>query len=236
MVASGQQSASGKYHVLIVCPYTLAREGLRLLVEQDEDMRVLGVAADPRQALELLADSQPDVVIASCGWTERDSASIVRQLKADRPSLAVLVLSADTRPARVEATLAAGATGYLPLDADLDELIRGILTVGGGELTLHPAIAKDLLAHLVDRQTEEAPPHLDDLTPREREVLAQLAHGLSDRDIAQALFVSVRTVQTHLAHIYEKLGVHSRTEAALIAVRQGWMQKGPDTRANTGNQ
>ena len=236
MVSSDRRSASRKHHVLIVCPHTLAREGLRLLVEQDEDMSVLGVAVGPREALELLADLQPEVVIASCGWTEGDCASIVQQLKADRPSLPVLVLSPDTRPVRVEATLAAGATGYLPLDADLDELIRGILTVGRGELTLHPAIAKGLLAHLVRRQTKDSPPHFDDLTPRERDVLAQLANGLSDRDIAQALFISVRTVQTHLAHIYEKLGIHSRIEAALIAVRQGWMPAEPDQRSSIANQ
>jgi DNA-binding NarL/FixJ family response regulator len=199
-------------------------------------MRVLGVAVGPREALELLDDLQPEVVIASCGWTERDCASIVRQLKADRPSLPVLVLSPDTRPVPVQATLAAGATGYLPLDADLDELIRGILTVGRGELTLHPAIAKALLTHLVPQQPKDSHPPFDDLTPRERDVLGQLAGGLSDRDIAQALFISVRTVQTHLAHIYEKLGVHSRTEAALIAVRQGWMHTGPDKPSSIGNQ
>jgi two-component system NarL family response regulator len=116
--------------------------------------------------------------------------------------------------------LAAGANGYLPMGIDIDELVRVLYTVNRGELTLHPsllpAILQQLEAETGGKSTATNP---DDLTKRESDILSALSRGLTDREIAQQLFISVRTVQSHLAHIYEKLHVHSRTEAALIAVQ-----------------
>lgn len=209
--------------ILIVCPHKLALEGLRLLLARDEDLYIVGLTADVDQALALLLRLQPDVVISSDSTASQDCASGVQRLRAARPDIPVLVVSPDTRPERVQAALAAGAIGYLPLDADPDELVRAVHTVGRGELTLHPAIVPGLVARLAGHATKEPGPSLKDFTAREREVLTYLARGLSDRDIAQALFISVRTVQSHLANIYEKLGIHSRTEAAVIAVREGWL-------------
>jgi DNA-binding NarL/FixJ family response regulator len=116
--------------------------------------------------------------------------------------------------------LAAGANGYLPMGIDIDELVRVLYTVNRGELTLHPsllpAILQQLEAETGGKSTATNP---DDLTPRERAILSALSRGLTDREIAQQLFISVRTVQSHLAHVYEKLHVHSRIEAALFAVQ-----------------
>ena len=225
-----------QYRILIVCPQTLVREGLRVLLAQDEDLHVVGSAADAGQALRLMPQMQPDLVLAVYGAAPPGCAAVVQHLKADRPALPVLIVSPDVHPEHVQAALVAGATGYLPLDADLDELIWAVYTVGRGELALHKAVTPGLLAHLAGREATASQPHLDDLSPREREVLSHLARGLSDRDIAQALFISVRTVQTHLAHVYAKLGVHSRTKAAVLAVRAGWFSATGAEGPGTANQ
>jgi two-component system NarL family response regulator len=218
----GRKTAVDKYSVLIICPQTLIREGLRLLLAQDDDVDVVGVAADANEVLASWLHLQPDVAVAMYSQASTDCAAEVQRLKAELPDLPLLVISPDTRPERVQAVLVAGATGYLPLIANLDELIWAIFTVGREELALHPAIVPSLFTYLAGQAQEDDNLRLDRFSPREQEVLACLVRGLSDRDIAQELFISVRTVQTHLAHIYAKLDVHSRTEAAVIAVRAGW--------------
>lgn len=207
--------------ILIICSHKLASEGLKLLAGQDNVLDVVGEAKDVREALAALRDLRPDVVLIADGWGGEGCtcAEIVRQVKAEYPELAVLVVSPHTGPRSVQAALVAGVTGYLPLDVDADELVRVIYIVSKGELTLHPSLVPGVLSHLNHLHSDLNQPELDELTPREREVLALLGRGLSDLDIAQELFVSVRTVQTHLAHIYEKLDVHSRTAAALYAAR-----------------
>ncbi|MEE8389420.1 MAG: response regulator transcription factor [Anaerolineae bacterium] len=222
MASAGQRPASKKHRILILCPHTLIREGLRLLLAEDDDLYVVDLAADVSEALKALVRMEPDVIVVAYGWAGQDCAAVVQRLKADRPGQPLLLISPDVRPEQVQAALVAGATGYLPLSASQDELIRAVYTVGRDELTLHPAIVPGFLSHLASREAKDSQPNFDDLSPREQEVLAHLARGLSDRGIAQALFISVRTVQTHLAHIYAKLGVHSRTEAAVIAVREDW--------------
>lgn len=212
-------------NVFIISPHTLAREGLRLIVEQDEDLNVVGFAANTDEGVQSLRQTRVEVVIVAHSSDNQEWIACIQHLKATDPNLPVLIVSSDVRPDHVQAALAAGATGYLPLDAEPDELLRAIYTVRRGELILHPAIVPHLLSHLGARRAEHSKPALDDLTHRERDILAHLARGLSDQDIAQSLFISVRTVQSHLAHIYAKLNVHSRTEAALIAVREGWVSQ-----------
>jgi DNA-binding NarL/FixJ family response regulator len=198
----------------------LVCEGLRLMIADDEDLEVVGIAQDVDEAIYLISQTQPDVIILSP--FENDCISSIKCLQSDRPSLSVLVVVPRIHPAHVQAVLQAGATGVLTMDATIDELLRAVYTVGRGELTIHPTIVRELLPYLSDKKTESPHPRLEDLSPREQEVLSYLTRGLSDRDIAQALFISVRTVQTHLSHIYAKLEVHSRIEAALIAVQEGW--------------
>ncbi|GMR11794.1 MAG: hypothetical protein BMS9Abin28_2638 [Anaerolineae bacterium] len=224
------------HNVLLICPYGLLRQGLQLLLEQEQELHVVVTAADASEAISLLARLDQEVTVLAAGWTGQDCVSTVRQLKTDRPDLRILVLSQDAWPEQVQAALAAGAIGYLGLDADLDQLIRGISTADQGELILEPAVAIALYTYLAQRASADAHPTLEDLSSREQEVLAHLVGGLSDRDIAQALFISVRTVQTHLAHIYVKLGVHSRIEAALLATRQGWTGPGASQPPDRQNQ
>lgn len=214
-----QEQALKPVRILLICPHTLPREGLKLLAGQDDDLDVVGAVGDGREALEVLPDLPTDVALIADGWGGEGCtcADTVRQIKAEYAELPVLVVSPYTSSQSVQAALVAGATGYLPMDVDVDELARVIYIVSKGELTLHPSLIPNVLSHLNVPDSEMTQLALDNLTPREREVLSLLGRGLSDLDIAQELFISVRTVQTHLAHVYEKLDVHSRTEAALLA-------------------
>ncbi|MDT8304910.1 MAG: response regulator transcription factor [Anaerolineae bacterium] len=204
-------------HVLLICAPALLREGLRLLLATDEDLEPVVAATKADES----AAKAADVAVISCARLAPAVFELLHRLQSDFPHLPILIIAAEPRAEEVEAALAAGAGGFLPLDTSPDELIWAIRNVSRGQLTLHPTLLPALAAHL-SQSRSDSPRELGELTPREQEVLAHLVHGESDRDIAQALFLSVRTVQTHLAHVYEKLEVHSRTEAAVIAVRAGW--------------
>ncbi len=210
-----------KLRLFIICSQLLAREGLILLTQQDEDLEVVGDAADDAAGVAGFAEHQPDVLIVADGWggEECSCADIIKKIKADHPQIPILVISPHIENARVQMALAAGATGYLPLGVDMDELVRVLYTVSRGELTLHPSMLPAIIQQVEAGQSKPISPTPNDLTERERDILSALSRGLTDREIAQLLFISVRTVQSHLAHIYEKLHVHSRTEAALIAVQ-----------------
>ena len=212
-----------KLRLFIICSQLLAREGLILLTQQDEDLQVVGDAADDAAGIAGVAELHPDVVIVADGWggEECSCADIVKRLNGDHPHIPILVISPHVENARVQMALAAGATGYLPLGVDMDELVRVLYTVSRGELTLHPSMLPAIIQQVEAGQSKPISPTPNDLTERERDILSALSRGLTDREIAQLLFISVRTVQSHLAHIYEKLHVHSRTEAALLAVQHG---------------
>ena len=218
-----KKPVNGKLRLFIICSQLLPREGLKLLTEQDEDIQVVGDTAEDEAGFAGVAELQPDVVIIADGWggEECSCADIVKRIKIDHPRTPILVISPHVENARVQMALAAGATGYLPLGVDMDELVRVLYTVRRGELTLHPSLLPAILQQLEVEPGKPVSIIPDDLTQRELEILSALSHGLTDRDIAQQLYISVRTVQSHLAHIYEKLHVHSRTEAALFAVQHG---------------
>ena len=229
MASSGGRGPLHRLGILIVSPHRIEREGLRLVVEDDDALVVLGLAADAVEALSLLEESTPDVVVIGWSWREADCVDVVERLHAVRPSVPLLVISTDPGPKRIQKTLAAGARAFLPVDVEPDDLIHAVRTATKGETVLHPTLVPAFLAHLSSGPREDAPRRsLDTRTRREQGVVRLLARGLGDRDIAQHLFVSVRTVQTHLSQIYAKLGVHTRTEAALLAVREGWVSLTPD--------
>lgn len=210
--------------VLLVCSQQLIREGLRLLMQQDEDLTIVGVAPDVPSALDLALERRPDVTLVCLDSPSSAIFEGEQRLFLAKPVLPVVIIAPDPPITQVQAWVEAGALGVLPLSAEPEELFRILYAAGRGERTLHPALARRLIVHLAGAKT--GPPHLSltNLTSREREVLVHLAQGAGDKDIAQALFISVRTVQTHLAHIYEKLGVHSRTELTLLAIRAGWVE------------
>lgn len=208
--------------VLVVCPCRLVREGLASLFSQDEDLQLSELVVDARQALDSIANVRPDLVILVGAGDTKHCLAILTRLKSSYPELPVLIISLEIERECVQAALTQGAKGYLPLDTSPDEVVHAVHTVLDGEVCLHPTVLLDFLSDLSSASVEQTDPDMESLSPREQEVLACLARGLSDRDIAQTLFISVRTVQTHLAHLYTKMGVHSRTEAALLAVQSSW--------------
>ncbi len=205
--------------VLILGP-TLLCEGLRALLAQEEDLAVgIGVGHD-------FGDRPPPDVVVLCA----EAPETVRDLRAHWPQTRLLVV-ADLSPSTAGRLMDLGVLGLYPLMTGPDELIWAIRQVAQGRLTLHPAVLRAIVAHLAKTEHAPPPPPLP-LTARERDVLRCLAQGASDKDIAQQLYLSVRTVQSHLTHLYYKLGVHSRTAAALVALRAGWFAQeaagGPD--------
>jgi DNA-binding NarL/FixJ family response regulator len=214
----------GKIRILLADDHVLVRQGTRELLEQEEDMEVVAEAGDGEEAVQLATRQRPDVAIMDIAMPRLNGIEATRQIKALRPATAVLVLTAYDDDQYVFALLEAGAAGYLLKDVHADELIRAIRAVHAGESVLHPAIARKVInrfAQPADRRAEEST--LDQLTERELEVLKLAAKGMTNREIASELVISVRTVQVHLSNIFSKIGVGSRTEAVLHALRQGWI-------------
>jgi NarL family two-component system response regulator LiaR len=214
----------GKIRILLADDHVLVRQGTRELLEQEEDMAVVAEAGDGEEAVQLATRQRPDVAIMDIAMPKLNGIEATRQIKALHPATAVLVLTAYDDDQYIFALLEAGAAGYLLKDVHADELIRAIRAVHAGESVLHPTIARKVInrfAQPADKRTREST--LDQLTDRELEVLKLAAKGMTNREIAAELVISVRTVQVHLSNIFSKIGVGSRTEAVLHALREGWI-------------
>jgi len=200
--------------VLIVDDHPVVRQGLRVLLEVQDGIEVVGEAGDGTAALVLAAEHAPDVILLDLKLPGLDGAAVLGELQARGSTSRVLVLTSATEPASASLAMRSGAAGVLYKDVDPDALVRAILAVHDGHLLLAPEAAGTLL-----RSASWAWGGLDALTNREREVLAELAKGRSNREIARALHVSEKTVKAHVSSVLAKLGVQDRTQAALFAVR-----------------
>jgi DNA-binding NarL/FixJ family response regulator len=200
--------------VLIVDDHPVVRQGLRALLEVQDGIEVAGETGDGDGALALAAREAPDVILLDLKLPARDGIAVLGELKASGSAARVLVLTSATEPASASAALRAGAAGVLYKDVDPDALVRAIRSVHDGHLLLAPEAAGALV-----RSAGQAFAGVDALTRREREVLAELAKGRSNREIARALQVSEKTVKAHVSAVLAKLGVQDRTQAALLAVR-----------------
>jgi DNA-binding NarL/FixJ family response regulator len=212
-----------KIRVIIAEDHAVVREGTRQLLENESDMEVVGAAATGAEAVALVERVHPDVAIMDISMPEMGGIEATERIKASRPSTAVLILTAYDDDQYVFALLAAGAAGYLLKDVPSTEVVRAIRAVHAGEPVLHPAIVRKVLARIASQQSvqEPAPRRESLLTDRERDILRLAACGMSNTRIADHLAVSARTVQAHLTHIFDKLGVGSRTEAVIVGLRQG---------------
>ena len=196
--------------VLIVDDHPAVRRGLRTFLELADGLEVIGEAADGPSALELIAETAPDVVLLDMMLPEMDGVAVLHELRQRSPECRVLVVT--SFPDRMPAAIRAGARGYLSKDVDPAALVAAVRSVAAGHLLLEPAAAAALI---------EAPPEGSTLTARERDVLTLLAEGRSNREIARALAVAEKTVKTHVSSILLKLGLADRTQAAVYAVRSG---------------
>jgi DNA-binding NarL/FixJ family response regulator len=200
--------------VLIVDDHPVVRQGLRALLEVQDGIEVAGEAGDGGAELSLAAEHAPDVILLDLRLPGLDGVAVLGELQARGDPARVLVLTSATDPASARAAVRSGAAGVLYKDVDPDALVRAIRAVHDGHLLLAPEAAGTLL-----RPENPGSGGLYSLTNREREVLAELARGRSNREIARTLHVSEKTVKAHVSSVLAKLGVQDRTQAALLAVR-----------------
>ncbi len=212
--------------VLIADDHTLVRQGLRLLLETAPDVQVIGEASDGTEAIRLANELNPDLVVMDIAMPNVDGLAATRAIKQAQPNIQILALTMHEGEDYFFKVLAAGAAGYVLKRAAANDLLTAVHAVARGEVFLYPSVAKKLVADYLDRVAgpdRELHAADDSLTPREHEVLRLIAEGLSNREIAERLTVSLSTVQTHYAHIIEKLNLHSRTELVKYAIRHGWI-------------
>lgn len=216
-----------KIRVLLVDDHAVVREGTSELLNRQPDIEVVDEAGDGQTAVEMAARQMPDVVLMDIGLPVLDGIAATRQIKAARPTVAVLALTAHDEDQYVFALLEAGAAGYLLKTVRGKELVEAVRAVHRGEAVLHPTVAKKVLgrfaARPLEQKAEAAGPVIENLSERELEVLRLAGKGLSNKEIADRLVLSPRTVQAHFANIFGKLQVGSRTEAVLQGLKRRWL-------------
>jgi DNA-binding NarL/FixJ family response regulator len=208
--------------VFVVDDHTVVRRGLQAYLETVDDMEVIGEAAEGREALDgiaalVAAGRPPDVVLMDLLMPGMDGVTATGAITQRYPEMEVVAMTSFAEADKVQGALRAGAAGYLLKDAEADEVTTAIRAARRGEVHLDPAIAKQLTRSLVASK----PQTVTALTDREREILVLVAQGLSNQQIADALVISERTARTHVSNILSKLGLASRTQAALLAIREG---------------
>ena len=213
-----------KIKILIADDHAVVREGTRQILEHESDLEVVAEAADGEEAVRLAGSSRPNVAIVDIAMPRVDGIEATKRIKTLYPTVAVLILTAYDDDQFVFSLLEAGAAGYLLKSVRGRELIDAVRAVYAGESVLHPAIARKVLNRFVPAAEKPGREELAEvLSKRETEVLKLATKGLSNQDIANELCLSLRTVQAHLEHIFNKLWVSSRTEAVVRALKEGWV-------------
>ncbi|MBN1967520.1 MAG: response regulator transcription factor [Anaerolineae bacterium] len=208
--------------VLIVDDHAVVRAGMRMLMESDPEIDVVGEGETGREALQLARELKPDVIVMDVTMPQMDGVEATQRIKKEMPGMAVLALTIHEGQDYFFRMLEAGASGYVPKRAAPDDLLRAIRVVAGGDVFLEPGIAKELVADYLTRvQDGSEQDSYDGLTEREREVLTCIAEDRTNRDIANVLGISVKTVERHRENIMGKLNLHSRTELVKYAIRKG---------------
>ena len=201
--------------ILIVDDHGVVRQGLRMYLALDPELEVVGEAANGAEALRLAHEQKPDVVLMDLLMPVMDGIAATAAIRRELPDIEVIALTSVLEDSAVYGAMRAGAIGYLLKDTEADELSRAIKAAAAGQVQLSPSVAARLLREV------SAPPLPEPLSERETEVLRELASGKSNKEIAAALVIAEKTVRTHVSNILAKLGVASRTQAALHAVRSG---------------
>ena len=210
--------------VLIADDHTIVRSGVRLLLEAEPDIEVVGEALDGSQGYELAVALRPDVVLMDIAMPGVDGLEATRQIKSQIPAIQVLVLTMHRSDEYFFEMLKAGASGYILKGADTNDLINAVRVVSRGEVFLYPTMAERLLRdyiHRIDGVAQAEPP----LSPREKEILRLMADGYSNKEIAEKLVVSSSTIHTHRSNLMQKLGLSSRYELVQYARRHGLMRE-----------
>jgi len=209
--------------VLLADDHVLVRQGIREFLEDEDDIQVIAEANDGAEAVRLAQEHQPDVSVLDIRMPEMTGVEATRRIKAQSPRVRVLVLTAYDDDPYVFAVLQAGADGYVLKTSSADELVRAVRTVHSGSPALSPEVAGKVIQQVTSGKPAGAVEQVEALTQRELDVLRLAAHGMTNREIGHNLGISHRTVQGHLASVYAKLGVNSRTEAVTEALKRGWI-------------
>jgi two-component system, NarL family, response regulator LiaR len=214
-----------RIRVLLVDDHTVVRRGLRLVFELEDDLEVVGEAADGREALDRVAELRPDVVVMDLLMPVMNGVEATRAIRARHPEVEVVALTSVLEDRMVVDAVEAGAAGYLLKETRPDELFEAVRAAARGEVRLDPRAQARLMREL--RRPTASEPARELLTEREIEVLQLLAHGATNKAIAQSLGVGEATVKSHVSSVLGKLGLKSRTQAALHALREGWVAREP---------
>ncbi len=207
--------------VLIVDDHAIVRAGMRMLLENDPQIEIVGEGETGADALRLAQELASDVIVMDVTMPNMDGIEATRRIKAELPHVAVLAVTVHEGTDYFFQMLQAGASGYVPKRAAPEDLLRAIHTVAEGNVFLEPSIAKELVADYLDRaKAGDAHESFNGLTAREREVLTHIAEGETNRAIAGLLGISVKTVERHCENIMHKLNLHSRTELVKYAIRK----------------
>jgi DNA-binding NarL/FixJ family response regulator len=213
-----RQTPASRLRLVLVDDHPVVREGLRTLFSEETDIELVGEARNIDEAVRLVSSRKPDVVLLDLMMPGGDSIEGIRRIRALRPAPQVVVLTSFGDESRVRAAIEAGAIGYLLKDVLRDDLVRAIRAAAQGQPTLDPLAQKHLLNRV--RKSQERSP-IEELTPRELSILERIGRGWNNRAIAEGLGLTHGTVKGHVSRILEKLGVEDRTQAALLAVREG---------------
>ena len=207
--------------VLLADDHAILRDGLRMVLEAQQGITVVGEAEDGRQALEMVERLHPDVVVMDIAMPNMNGLEAARQIKRRWPDVRIVILTMHENQQYLTQIVKVGASGAVLKRSAGTELVSAIKAAARGESYFSPSIAGMLLEDYRARLTQEAPEETEVLTEREREVLQLIAEGKTNQEIAEILTLSIKTVQTHRAHILEKLDVHDRTDLVKYAIRQG---------------
>jgi len=227
----GDHNPIAPIRVVLVDDQELVRTGFRLILESHDDLTVVGEAANGVSAVELVRTSQPDIVIMDIRMPEMDGVEATRQIMAapgGAGACKVIVVTTFDLDEYVFSALSYGAAGFLLKDAPAEQLVEAIRVVHAGKALLSPSVTRTIIDRFKNTKNPGRIEHhkahrLEDLTERETDVFTQMAHGLSNGEIAEALFVSEATVKTHVGHILTKLDLRDRVQAVVLAYESGWI-------------
>lgn len=206
--------------VLIADDHHVVRRGLVFFLKTQPEIEIIGEAKNGREAVEMMQTNQPDVVLMDLDMPVMNGIEATRQIKASCPEVKIMILTSFSDQDHVIPAIEAGASGYQLKDIEPDILVQAIIQLMKGENQLHPKATSHLLTHLTNKNSTERQP-LEELTKRELEVLREIAKGKSNKEIASSLYITEKTVKTHVSNLLSKLELADRTQAALYAVRHG---------------
>ena len=214
-------SSNGRINVMVVDDHSVVREGIKMVLSTDPELKVVGVASSGEEAVAEVHELAPNVVVMDIAMPGLSGFEATRMIREQNPDVKVLALTVHDSEAYVFQMLQAGAVGYVLKRASSEDVIQAVKAAHRGEAILHPSVAKMLITDYLTRVEHGDESSYDTLSDREREILKLIAEGKTNKEIAQMLYLAVKTVQAHRANLMRKLGMHDRTELVKYAIRKG---------------